>query len=158
MSLVKHGALEAAWIEPANVFRQSPDMNFDRTMSRLPDEGVVRIAFSSEKDGYVPEAIDAAKAEVERRGLTQSEIFQTLVDVQEEREVGDPQLQEPLGNVAWLVFATFAPLLITFVVAIAFGILGYRRKCGQAFLAIWAGFIGWGIITIVLLTIMVFSG
>ncbi len=43
--------------------------DFSSRMANVPDEQLVRIAFSSVSEGFVPEAIAAAKQEIERRGI-----------------------------------------------------------------------------------------
>jgi hypothetical protein len=106
--------------------------------------------FSGEQDGYVAEAVDAAKAEVARRHLSSLDISQTMADVQEEELVDRMKFQQPLSNRAWIAFVIFGPTTFSFIFAILLGVRGYGRKCKEAFLAIFTGFAAWSMLFAIL--------
>jgi len=133
-----------------------PDQNYARTMAKLPDEGLVRIAFAEAVEGYAPDAVDAAKEELRRRGLSddaarhlaENDGYESLAKV-------DPRTVA-LSDRAWLALVIGAPLFAIMLVIV--GIMffaGYTKWSRQALLAILTGVVGWNILIGAVIAIIV---
>lgn len=103
--------------------------DFVKTMARLPDEALFRIAHPDIGEEYAAEAIAAAQAEIASRGISAEEGQQSRYGIYQEREDQLPQDEEPLskaGRVAAVAFSIcIGPML--FVILLLF-FLGYREK------------------------------
>ena len=119
---------------------------FAAKMSALADEDLGAIAFSTESDGYEPAAISAAKLELEQRGVSQADLAHFFDRLSKEKKEDDNKHLLPLGNAAWVVFALLGPFVLVIIAAATLGFRGYTQKCKDAFIAILAGFILYGII------------
>ncbi|MGH6617582.1 hypothetical protein [Sphingomonas sp.] len=116
------------------------DRDFARTMGGLPDEGLIRIAHAQEEDGYLAEAISAARAELDRRNVSSDDITETVAVAEVERLSGNHRDKDPLSNSQWLCFVIFAPLTLTMFVTLIFLFRGEIRKFKEAWLAIATGY------------------
>jgi hypothetical protein len=121
-------------------------------MSRAPDEELIRIAFSDASDGFVVEAVDAALAELQRRGVTNDTIESVQDQVELEKASDAAKVEAPLSTWAWIAIAVVGP--ITFWPVIILYFAGRRRKAQDAVFATLAGFAFW----LVLASIMAFLG
>ncbi|MES2058118.1 MAG: hypothetical protein V4564_19435 [Pseudomonadota bacterium] len=126
------------------------DRDFSRTMGGLPDEGLIRIAYAQQDDGYLPEAISAAKAELDRRNVSSDEITQTMDVVEIERMSENDRDKMPLSNGQWLCFVIFGPLTVTMFVTPVFLFRGETRKFKEAWLAIFTGYIAWAMLVAII--------
>jgi len=133
------------------------EANFSRTMSGLPEEDLIRIAFSREEDGYLPEAIHAAKEEVNRRCVTENAISETMDDFQKEIEIDSRKHLIPLGNRTWMCFVFLGPTLPGMIAAVLLGTRGYKQKFKDAWHAIFVGFAVYGCVAI-LISILISFG
>lgn len=124
-------------------------MDFAKTMARLPDEALFRIAHPDIGEEYAGEAIAAAQAEIGKRGISAEEGRQIRYDLFQEREAQLPRGEEPLGKagrIASMVFAICIGPMLLVILMLFF--LGYREKAFNA--AAWmaiglAGYSGFGI-------------
>jgi hypothetical protein len=105
------------------------EQNFSVRMSVVPDEELVRIAFSKADAGFVPEAVAAAKMEIERRGInanTSSQILEQIRSDPEELENRRLQRLGVAGKTLSFIGGTFLGIPLFFVWAIFK--MGYRQK------------------------------
>ena len=107
--------------------------DFARTMTRLPDEELFRIAYPDVGEDYALAAITAAQAEIDKRGISQEEVRQIRYEIYQEREDRLPIAEEPLGKSGRVMFVVGAPFLglIFFAILVLF-ITGYREKAFNA--------------------------
>lgn len=130
--------------------------DFSARMTRVPDEELVRIAFSEPEDGFVFEAVSAAKEELERRKITHSD----LDYLKEQIQISDHEMVDrksaPLSNGAFFAFLIFGPLL-TFSLGAAIILLfcGYHKKAMEGFRAILFSFAIWSLFS---LAVFLFAG
>ena len=75
------------------------EVNFTRRMSHAPDEELLTVVSS---DGFVPAAVEAAKAEIARRNISPDELVRTSVRVRELQRVNDSRPSMPLS--AWAMW------------------------------------------------------
>lgn len=132
--------------------------NFAKTMARLPDEELFRIAHPDIGEDYAAEAIAAARDEIGKRGISQEEGQQLRYEIAQMRDAQLPPEEEPLskaGRVASVVFSIcIGPML--FVILMLF-FLGYREKAFNT--ASWmaiglAGYFGVAISVMVLIWLL----
>ncbi len=133
-------------------------INFAGTMGRLPDEALVEIAFAGAADDYDTGAIEAAKAELDRRGVTKGAASQLLMEVQANRITTEQEKETVgLGRLAKFLFGFFAFTWIALIIAGFFTIRGYTRKSHDAWMAIVWGFACWAAFSVVLMLVIMFS-
>jgi hypothetical protein len=109
-------------------------------MEKLRDEELVLIASSDERDGFEDRVVEAARAEIARRGLSTSYIDDLRYEATEMRTTEDEKAYESLGSFGRILFFIFAPFLLTWL---ATGILkhqGYDQKFRDAWRFILYGF------------------
>lgn len=126
-------------------------MDFSKTMARLPDEELFRIAYPDANDEFEAEAIAAALAEIGKRGISGEEprVQSRIVELEEEDSV---RAEQPLGKVGWIAFMLTAPILIFSIpAALVLYSMGYRKMAGDARGAI----VGGWLIYLALITILV---
>ena len=128
--------------------------DFARTMRNLPDEGLVRIAFSQDEDGYVPEAVHAAKEELDRRQITNSDLSEMVIASREDAEPAIPKQLVPLSNAALISFVIFGVTFPAMIIAVALGLSGYTQKFKDALRAILFSFGLWGLVMLVVLIVI----
>jgi hypothetical protein len=100
-------------------------------MSKAPVEELVMITSS---DGFVPAAVDAARAELARRNLGADDLARVMeADADERQQAADARAAIPLGIAGKIAFLIFGPALFwTILAAIFLGSRGYRRKSVDA--------------------------
>jgi hypothetical protein len=101
-------------------------------MQRLPDEELVRIAFSTDSDGFEDDYVAAARYEIERRGLPQDSVQSLISDNEEIKYIEEHKNEEPLGVPGRAAFFLLWPMLFMWIAA---GILkhrGYDQKFRDA--------------------------
>jgi hypothetical protein len=133
------------------------DIDFARTMSRYPDEEVIRIACLGDDDGYESEAITAAKAELAKRQISRDAIDETLADQAHYEATKIPKVEIPMSPAGRIFYAIFAFFLFipAIVVAILIESNGYKRKAREAWISI---SIGIGVLAVLVIPMIVFWG
>jgi len=117
-------------------------------MGRLHEEELVRIAFSSEADGFENEFIEAARDELNRRGIAAPEI-QLLVDQKSQFDfLEENKSQEPLGTVWKIFLLIFSALWLTWIATAILKYRGYDQKFRDAWRWIFYGFGMWACIAV----------
>ena len=107
------------------------DIDFTKRMSKAPDEELLTVISS---EGFLPAAVDAAKAELERRNLKPDDLARMSAQVQEVRSLDENKPLAPLSLNGKLAFFAFGPfLLFTLGATGALRFRGYRRKSNEAF-------------------------
>lgn len=119
---------------------------FADRMSRAPDEELIRIASSTESEGYQDEAIEAAKLELNQRGLDDGWIKEVELDAEADREREGRRAEIPLSNLAWAALVVVGPFCIW--PAIVLSARGYRQKSRDAWHAMLVGFVFWGVVSV----------
>lgn len=109
-------------------------------MGRLPDEDLVRIAFPEKCDGFEETFIQAAKSELERRGISSDQTEVLKYEAAEVRELDDVRSSEPLGLPGKILFLVFGPFFLAWFATYAFKHLGYDQKFRDAWRWIFYGF------------------
>jgi hypothetical protein len=133
-------------------------IDFARNMGRLPDEALVEIAFPGAADDYDGGAIDAARAELDRRGVSKGVASQILMDVQADRAIIEQEKATVgLGRGAKLMFGFFSFTWIALIIAGLFTIRGYTQKSHDAWMAIVWGFACWAGFSVVLMLVFVLT-
>jgi hypothetical protein len=105
------------------------EQNFSLRMAVVPDEELVRIAFSNADDGFVPEAIAAAKMEIERRGINANDSSKILEQIRTDPEELENRKLQRLGSggkVLSFIGGMFGGIPLFFIWAIFK--MGYRQK------------------------------
>jgi hypothetical protein len=111
--------------------------DYAKTMARLQDEELFRIAQAEPHTEYEPEAIKAAQSEIDRRGISEEEkrAIGSQIAHEQDEEIRRPQAQ--LSNVEMVGFLFIGPLLlISIPLAVMLGAKGYPQKARGAFGAI----------------------
>jgi hypothetical protein len=108
---------------------EAAGQNFSLRMAVVPNEELVRIAFSNAGDGFVPEAVAAAKLEIQHRGIDEHASSQILEQIRNDPEALENRRLQRLG---------IAGKALSFVGGMCLGIpvffiwaifkMGYRRK------------------------------
>ena len=120
---------------------------FAERMSRSPDEELIRIAFSDDSDGFVREAIDAARTELDRRGVATDAIASVQQQVELEKAEDAARVETPLSTWAFFTLVVVGP--ITFWPVIILYLTGRRRKTRDAVVATLVGFVLWGLLSLI---------
>jgi hypothetical protein len=106
------------------------DIDFSERMRRVPDEELISILSS---DGFVPEAVEAARAELERRNLNPGDLVRMSAQVEEARHEEEGKAELPLSRAAKVAFFFFGFFVFwSIAVAIVLSTRGYRRKSKDA--------------------------
>ena len=106
-------------------------------IGRLRDEQLAEIAYATPEDGILEEAVAAAQAELDRRGVAVSarDDLESQVAARRVDEAAKPDAQMGLPGI--LSFLAFGPLLaITLGAAAVLYARGYKRKAGEALICI----------------------
>jgi hypothetical protein len=107
---------------------------FTQTMQRFSDDELVEIASFGEKDGYLPQAVVAARNELAARNLSPTD-SSTVVDCVETRRTRAAELaSQPLSwpaRIAFFILPIFGWPILAFV-AWSLGTRGYRQKSSDA--------------------------
>lgn len=102
-------------------------------MMRLQDEDLVRIANSQDADGFEPDAIAAARAELQHRGLGEEAVGALYAEAEELVAHEEAQKDAPLSWPARIAFLLFGFTFVGLFLAIAQRHFGYPRKSADAF-------------------------
>lgn len=120
---------------------QKPD--FEAKMAKMQNEQLVEIAFSSDKEGFDPEAIAAAKAEIEKRNLPIEEFSRLEEQAVQQSEVQSNIPYEPLPRSRWILIAIFSPISLIFLlvfVYLNYSSRGYKQKATDSLKATALGY------------------
>ncbi|MBO9711530.1 hypothetical protein [Sphingomonas sp.] len=117
--------------------------DYAKTMARLPDESLARIANPAPGEDYERDAIDAARRELTRRGISVDELEMPAPTTVEMRH--DGRVDEPLSTAGRIGFFLFGFTVLGMLAALILGMMGYTRKFEAAmgasvlgFIVIWA--------------------
>lgn len=123
-------------------------------MAGRQSEDLLQIAHGAPDTEYVPEAIEAARAELDRRGVTDADWHEIETQVISEREADSQRPVAELTNVQMVGLLVIGPLLlISIPIVLAFSARGYRRKAIDAIKVIAFSYvlyllIGWGVLLV----------
>lgn len=129
-------------------------IDFTKVMEQKSDSDLLEIV-TKFKDDYQPEAVVAAKNEIEKRNLTGTQIEQANIEIEEKEKKYFERKNEPLGAGQKMLFLFFFWGIIPWAMAGTFKADGYTKKYNDAwkFMKIGMGiFIG-----IPLLLILIFK-
>ncbi|MCM0001059.1 MAG: hypothetical protein NBV68_16925 [Erythrobacter sp.] len=126
-------------------------MAISERVRRMQDEDLVRIAKSQEADGFEPAFVDAARVELQRRGLGDEAIGELAAQAEQLAAYEEAQLDAPLSWPARMAFLLFGFTTIGIFFAVAQRYLGYPRKSFEAFVWSAAGLGFWLAIALALL-------
>ena len=129
-------------------------IDFARTMARLPDEELLRIAHPAVGEDYAAEAIAAAQAETATRGIAAD----VLPEIPAER-TKQMRADAPLSHVGWIAMVAIAPILIfsiSFIVILA--ATGHRQKARDAIGALVAAALIYLVLTLGIVVWVLFLG
>ena len=123
--------------------------DFTQQMLRLSDEELTEIASFGEKDGYVPEAVEAARKELVARNLSSSDATTVAYSVETRRNREVELASQPLSWPARVAFLILPVVGVSFpimvFVALSLRTRGYRQKSSEAWkwmglgVALWIG-------------------
>src|SRR5215467_2971805 len=108
--------------------------DFTRRMQRLSDEELTEIVSFGERDGYLPEAVEAARKELVARNLSPTDVSTIAYSVETRRTREAELASEPLswpGRVAFFVLGIVSWPIMMFV-AWSLRTRGYRQKSSEA--------------------------
>lgn len=117
-------------------------------MTKLHEEELVRIAFGGESEGFEDHYVAAARLELDRRGVTPSDISDLRDELDELRVQEDSKANESLGIAGRVVFFLFGALWLTWLATVALKYQGYDRKFRDAWRWIFYGFGMWAVIAV----------
>ena len=123
-------------------------MTIAARMERLRDEDLVQIANGVEADAFEPAFVEAAKLELQRRGLSEAAIGQLRNEAEQLIAFEEARKDEPLGWAGRLGFMLFGFTILGIFFAIAQRHLGYHRKSSDAFVWTLYGFGFWALIAL----------
>jgi len=123
--------------------------DFTQQMQRLSDEELTEIVSFGERDGYLPEAVEAARKELVARKLSSTDVATIAHSVERRRDREVELATQPLSWPARVVFFILPvvswPIMV--FVALSLGTRGYRQKSSEAWklmglgIAFWIGLI-----------------
>src|SRR5262249_12619761 len=131
--------------------------DFTRRMQRLSDEELSEIVRFGEKDGYLPEAMEAARKELVARNLSPMDAsiaYSVETRRDREAELASQPLSWP-GLAAFLILPVVGvgwPIMA--LIAWSLGTRGYRQKSSEAWKWMGLGIVFW-IGLIILLAVLV---
>lgn len=115
----------------------------------MSDEDLVRIAQPGGQDAFLPDAVAAAQAELERRGVTEADVERIRDETAAERAQDAGRATEELSNGAWLGFLVLGLLFPMWFVLFSFHAQGYKTKVRQGLGAIVTGVGLFGLVAMV---------
>jgi len=108
------------------------ESQFAKRMTLMRDVDLVRIAADVSDEGFEPEAVFAAKVEIERRGLSHNEINEIIDDYNDHLMSEENREFKSLTVGGWIMAVLFAPIFILNVqLAIRLRSRGYTRMSNQ---------------------------
>lgn len=111
-------------------------------MKRLRNEELVQIALSRETDGFEDEYIQAARNEIEQRGIQSSDLEFLSLDKATLESWEDAKADEPLGIAGRIIFFVFSAVWFAWLATAVLKYRGYEQKFRDAWRWI---FYGWGL-------------
>ncbi|MFT4026088.1 MAG: hypothetical protein QM676_04720 [Novosphingobium sp.] len=117
--------------------------DFRARMTTMRDEDLIRIMQFGDDEGYETSAIEAARAEIDNRGIAISDISEVIKDENNLRGMDEVKHLVPLSWGGRIAFAILAPLTFTMLGAVVLGTRGYAQKSREAWLSILAGYGLW---------------
>jgi uncharacterized membrane protein YcjF (UPF0283 family) len=102
---------------------------FEDVMAKRTNAQLIAVINSPIGD-YKPEAVEAAKAEYENRGLSEEQIVSANKEIEEKQESDDFKANQPLSSNRRF-FAAIFPGLILFAFAGLYKAEGYTRKAKE---------------------------
>jgi hypothetical protein len=127
-------------------------VDYAQRMRTFRDEQLIEIANSLPADGFAPEAVSAARSELDARNISQADLDRLDGELQESRRRIAAEPHEPLSNGAWLLFMFLGLTNIGLLAILAMLIAGKRQKVKDAIHAILVGLImSWGLIALLFL-------
>jgi hypothetical protein len=118
-------------------------------MQRLSDEELIGMVSFGDKDGYLPEAVEAARKELLARNLEPDDVSTIAHSVEKMRNREVELASQPLSwpaRVAFFIVPVVSWPIMVFV-ALSLGTRGYRQKSSEAWkwmglgIAFWTGLI-----------------
>lgn len=123
---------------------------FEERMLKFSDEELYNV-LANEKD-YVPEAIDAAKRELQSRNLSPERKMEIEKITEESANVVEEKTNKPLACWIRILMLLFPIRIPQVIVAESYRILGYKRRVKECW--IWMGYGIIFYIVIILLKLM----
>jgi len=121
--------------------------DYSEQMQSLTDEELCSVAHFGEIDGYVPEAVETAKKELGRRGLSAETVAQLLDIIRGRRKVDAQKDEKPLSwvgkAVSFILPVGILPLFVLVPIAFSYSSRGAHRKSEDAFRFMVSGFLLW---------------
>ncbi len=130
--------------------------NITNAMQERSNEELYEIIAYAEDGDYIPEAILAAKKELESRNLDNDTLHAISEHVKAQRELKKERAKEPLSWPARIAFFIFSGgILIVILIFISYSMesKGYKRKGSESRTTSFWGFIFWCVIAF-----MIFKG
>jgi len=123
--------------------------DFTQQMQRLSDEELTEIVSFGKKDGYLPEAVEAARKKLAARNLSSTDVSAIAYSVETRRtrevELASQPLSWPARAAFFILPIVSWPIMV--FVALSLGTRGYRHKSSEAWkcmglgIAFWVGLI-----------------
>lgn len=105
------------------------EFNFTQTMQNETDENLIKIV-TVDRDGYQPDAVITAEAELAKRKISTKTFEETKKDHEQTRKIEIEKANAPLENATKLI-VFFIPIIFRFL-SISFNRDGYERKAAEA--------------------------
>lgn len=112
-------------------------------MAGLRDEELIRIAYSSEDEGYVSSALAAASEELARRGVSATDRSRVIEEIIENQEFENKKHLLHLRTRERIAFGFFGPLFARRWGPEWLDARGYHQKSQDAREAIFWGYVCW---------------
>lgn len=129
------------------------DNKFSQIMSDYSDSKLIEIV-TKLKDEYQPEAVEAANAEIKKRGLSQGRIDQAKKELKQKEEDERKKADTPLEPSAKILFLVFFWGVIPWIIASTYKNDGYLRKYKEAWRYILIGLGVYGALFVVLMIVV----
>jgi hypothetical protein len=121
--------------------------NFADQMSDRSDEELYEIAYFGSEDGFVSQAVQAAKQELDQRGLDNDKLEQLTKSAEtkrkQQKELAEKHLSWPARIAFFILPLGLIPIVILIVIAASLESRGYTRKSSEAYKWMCTGFIVW---------------
>jgi len=127
--------------------------NFKEVMKKRSDSELLEIVTKLKND-YQPEALDAAREEINNRNLSQEQIDLAENEIKEKEKAEKDRKDEPLETGQRILFFIFFWGIIPWIMASTFKNNGYNKKYKDAWRFMKYGFLTYiGIIVIMILLV-----
>ena len=122
-------------------------MDWGARVGRMADEDLVEIVSTGDSGGFEADAVQAATAELDRRGLAPQFVADVQIAVEDMHASRRGRAAEPLSNAGWVAFVLCGPILmVTLAIVIIFFAMGQSQKAKDALGAILWSFLLWGVL------------